>query len=101
MEKEIRFKATIDAVIAISELCPDGDVNRVGELVNGMNAEALRMSVKLISLLSDGTLTEDELMKYEVSEIQALLDKAFAAFRKDQKPTVEVNVKKDEATEAE
>lgn len=99
--KEIKFKATVGAVIQISELCPGGDVNRAGEIVSGMNAESLKNAVKLIAILSNGTLTEDELYQYDVNELQALLDKAFEAFRNDQKPTVEVNVKKDEATEAE
>lgn len=99
--KEIKFKATIGAVIEIAELCPNGDVNRVNELVKGMTAESLKMSVKLISLLSDGGLSEDELKRMDVSELQDLLDDAFKAFKNDQKPTVEVVVKKDEATEAE
>lgn len=99
--KEIRFKATIGAVIQIAEMCPGGDVNRVQELVKGMNAQSLKMSVKLISILSDGSLTEDELLGMDVNELQEMLDTAFDAFKRDQKPTVEVDVKKDEATEAE
>ena len=99
--KEVHFKATIGAVIEIAEMCPGGDVNRVQELVKGMNAQSLKMSVKLISILSNGSLTEDELLRMDVNELQELLDTAFDAFKHDQKPTVEVNIKKDEATEAE
>ena len=99
--KEVRFKATVGALIQIAEICPDGDVNRVGELVGEMNANTLKASVKLISLLSDGTITEAELLACEVNELQALLDAAFAAFRAGQRGTIEVVPKKDEATAAE
>lgn len=98
--KEVQFKATVGALINISELCPEGDVNRVAELVNGMNATTLRMSVKLIMYLSAGTLTEDELMNMDVNELQALLDEAFKAFRNDQEGKVHVVPKKDEAPQA-
>lgn len=98
--KEVQFKATVGALINISELCPEGDVNRVAELVNGMNATTLRMSVKLIMYLSAGTLTEDELMNMDVNELQALLDEAFKAFRADQEGKVHVVPKKDEAPQA-
>ena len=98
--KEVHFKATVGALIQISELCPEGDVNRVSELVTGMNASSLKASIKLISYLSAGTLTEAELMNMEVPQLQELLDEAFKAFREDQNGKVEVVPKKDEATEA-
>lgn len=99
--KEIRFKATVGALIDLAEICPDGDVNRVTELVQGMTADTLKASVRIISILSNGSLDEKEIRTLDVTELQALLDEAFAAFRADQQGKVDVKVtKKDEATEA-
>lgn len=99
--RDVTFKATIRAVITVAELCPDKDINRVQELFNGMDASTLHASVKVIAALANGTLTEDEILGLDVNELQTVLDAAMSAFKCDQKPTVEVLVKKDEATEAE
>ena len=98
--KEIKFKATIKAVIEITDLCPDGDVNKINQLFGKMDAATLKAAVKVITALSCGTLTEEDCLSLDIHELQALLDEAMATFKKDQKPTVEVIVKKDEATEA-
>ena len=98
--KEVHFKATIRATLAIARICPGGDINRISELVGEMNADTIEASVKIICELSNGTLTRDEILDMEIHELQGVLDDAMKAFRKDQEPTVEVQVKKDEATEA-
>lgn len=98
--KEIRFKATVGALIDLADICPDGDVNRVTELVQGMTADTLRHSVAIIRILSNGDLDDEAIRRLDVHELQQLLDEAFAAFRADQQGKVDVKItKKDEATD--
>jgi hypothetical protein len=98
--KEVRFKATIKAVLEIAEICPDGDVNKIGELFDKMDASTLKAAIKVITALSNGTLTEDEIMEFDVADLQDILNTAMASFKADQEPTVKVIAKKSEATEA-
>lgn len=99
--KEITFRATIRAVMEITELCPDGDIAQLEKLFSGgMDTKTLRTAVKVLVALANGTITEDELLDLDVRELDGLLDVALRTFRNDQKPTVEVNLKKEKAAEA-
>ena len=97
--KNVKFKASIRAVMTITDLCPDGDVNRVNELFGKMDKNTIESSVKFIVALSDGSLTEDDVLDLDINELQGVLDEAMKTFRKDQEPTVNINPKKDEAAE--
>lgn len=97
--KEVKFKGTMRALLSITEICPDEDVNRIQELfTGGMNRKMILAAIKTIVALSNGSLTEDDVMDMDTEELQSTLDEAMRVFRHDQKPTVEVIVKKDEAT---
>lgn len=98
--KEVHFKATVRAVLEIAEQCPEGDINRVEELFGKVNKDTLLASIRFLTALTNGATTEDDWLDMDVRDLQGIMDEAMRSFRKDQKPTVEVKVKKDEATAA-
>ena len=99
--KEVTFRATVRAVAKILEICPDGSMAKLEEVFSGgMDAKTLHAAIRVLEALSNGTLTEDDLLDLDVMELQGLLDVALTTFRRDQKPTVEVELKKEKAAEA-
>ncbi len=97
--KEVHFKATIRALREIAKMCPDGDINQAEKLFDGATADVLDNSVKFVSLLSNGTLTEDDLLDLDFSELAEVQAAAVAAFKNDQKGEIHVEPKKEKATE--
>ena len=95
--KEVRFKATIRALKEIAKMCPDGDINNAEKLFAGATADVLDNSIRFVSLLSGGTLTEDDLLDLDVQELAEVQSAAVSAFKGDQR----VEPKKEKATEAE
>lgn len=99
--KEVRFKATIRALKEIAKMCPDGDINNAEKLFTGATADVLDNSIRFVSLLSGGTLTEDDLLDLDVQELAEVQNAAVSAFKGDQRGEIHVEPKKEKATEAE
>jgi hypothetical protein len=99
--KEVHFKATIRALREIAKMCPDGDINKADQLFTGATADVLDNTVRFVSLLSGGALSEDDLLDLDVQELTAVQSAAADAFRADQQGEIRVESKKEKATEAE
>lgn len=100
------FKLTVGASIAISKLCPDGDISRIGEILEGKNyADTVQTSSAIIIALSEGyekskryedstykpnPLTMDDILSMPPDDFKELQLEAFKAFRADAKPSVEL-----------
>lgn len=98
--KEVHFKATIRALREIAKMCPEGDINNAEKLFTGATADVLDNTVRFVSLLSGGVLTEDDLLDLDVSELAEVQSAAVSAFRGDQNGEIRVESKKEKATEA-
>ena len=112
--KERGFLLTIGASAEISELCPQGDLSRLGEVFNQTNyAKQIRVTAKLIAAMSRGfenqkhyedpdyepdPLTVDEILALDTNTFQELTHEVMQKFGADQKPTVEAEAKKKEAS---
>ena len=110
--KEYGFKLTVGASVKISRLCPDGDLAKLGKVMEdayGKQAEAI---AKIICYLNEGfvqsekfygrtaeSLTEDMLMAITPSEFASVSDAAFKAFLGDVNGEIEVETPKKEEAE--
>lgn len=109
--REVGFRFTVGASAKISDLCPDGDISRLGEVLEGQYGKVARDSAAIVAALSEGyeqarayeapgykpaPLTVDEVMTLRVDEFNALQQAALAAWTEDSKPTVEVEPEKKE-----
>lgn len=94
--KDVKFRRTVGATCKIAEACPDGDIQRIGEMVDANN---LAKSQKFIAIficamnegyektkaISDPTYTPnpvtfDEIMCLDQDELTTLIDEAMATF---------------------
>lgn len=96
---------TVGASAALSELCPDNDLSRLGELFETTDYfKQINTVVQFLSIMSKGyeehmyysnadykqnPLTEGELMSLPMDKLKDLQALAFAAFKDDTTPTVE------------
>ena len=111
--KERGFLLTIGASAEISDLCPQGDLSRLGEVFSQSYAKQIRITAKLIAAMSRGfenqkhyedpsyeadPLTVDEIMTLDTNTFQELTHEVMQKFGADQKPTVEVEDKKKESS---
>ena len=111
--KERGFLLTIGASAEISDLCPQGDLSRLGEVFSQSYAKQIRVTAKLIAAMSRGyenqrhyedpsyeadPLTVDEIMTLDTNTFQELTHEVMQKFGVDQKPTVEVEDKKKESS---
>lgn len=109
--REVGFRFTVGASAKISDLCPDGDISRLGEVLEGQYGRVARDSAAIITALSEGyedacffeipgykpqPLTIDEVMTLRMGEFAALQQAALVAWAEDSKPTVEVEPEKKE-----
>lgn len=109
--REVDFRFTVGASAQISDLCPDGDIERLGELLNGSYGQVSRDTAAIIVALSDGyeqnqrfedpaykprPLSVEEIMSLRPAEFMELQQAALAAWVEDKKPTVEVEPEKKE-----
>lgn len=112
--REVGFRFTVGASAKISDLCPDGDISRLGEVLEGQYGKVARDSAEIVAALSEGyeqaqayeepgykptPLTVDEVMTLRVDEFARLQQAALAAWMEDSKPTVEVEPEKKEGGE--
>ena len=113
--REVGFRFTVGASAKISDLCPDGDITRLGEMLEGQYGQITRDTAAILAALSEGyeqalsfeapghkpdPLTVDELFSLRPSEFSALQQAALAAWAEDSKPTVEVEPEKKESGKA-
>ena len=113
--REVGFRFTVGASAKISDLCPDGDISRLGEVLGGQYGRVARDSAAIIAALSEGyeqaiafetpgyraqPLTVEEIMALRMSEFVRLQTAALAAWSEDSKPTVEVEPEKKEGGKA-
>lgn len=113
--REVGFRFTVGASAKISDLCPDGDIARLGEVLEGQYGQITRDTATIMAALSEGyeqarsfevpghepdPLTADELLSLRPSEFNALQQAALAAWAEDSKPTVEVEPEKKESGKA-
>lgn len=121
--REVGFRFTVGASAKISDLCPDGDISRLGEVLEGRYGKVVRDTVAIIVALSEGyaaalafetfgradiggdwrpprPLTVDEVLSLRESEFIQLQQAALAAWTEDSKPTVEVEPEKKESGKA-
>ncbi len=111
--KEHGFLLTIGASAEISDLCPQGDLSRLGEVFSQSYAKQIRTTAKLIAAMSRGyenqkhfedpsyepdALTVEEIMALDTNTFQELTHAVMEKFVADQKPTVETEAKKKEVS---
>lgn len=113
--REVGFRFTVGASAKISDLCPGGDITRLGEVLEGQYGQVTRDTAAIMAALSEGyeqarsfevpghepdPLTVDELFSLRPSEFNALQQAALAAWAEDSRPTVEVEPEKKESGKA-
>ena len=107
--RTVHFKRTIFSTNAVMQLCPGGDLNRIGELFGGTDSDKIIAMASFISVMSQGyemakefeakrngetyntdPITLDELMALEDMEIfYKLQEEAVAAWVGDAITTVQ------------
>lgn len=112
--REVGFRFTVGASVKISDLCPGGDLSRLGELLEGQYGQVTRDTATIIAALSEGheqamafetpgykprPLTVDELLALSFAEFGALQQAALAAWQAGSATTVEVEPEKKESGE--
>lgn len=113
--REVGFRFTVGASAKISDLCPDGDITRLGEVLEGQYGRVARDSAAIIAALSEGyeqacafensgykpqPLTVEEVLTLRMGEFAQLQQAALTAWAEDSKPTVEVEPEKKESGKA-
>lgn len=119
--REVNFALTVGSSTEISELCPDGNIERVGELFEtSAYGKQVRSIAKLVCALSRGyetakkyeekangvdyapnPLTIEELTTLTPDDFNAVALEAFACLSKDRKTTVETEQPKKAEPKAE
>lgn len=109
--RDINFKLTVGAAAKISEMCPDGDLTKIDQLLEGTHSNTLHVAAKLVCALNEGyehwarfngdpkiephePVTEDMLMSLDNETFMELQREAIAAFKLGNKVTVEVEPEK-------
>lgn len=105
-DDEYGFMLTVGASAEISDLCPDGDLERIGELLDESKlSTTINFTVNLICAMAKGfddakryageevthrPLTADMVKALPSNVFKEVQSAAFAAFRESMKTTVEV-----------
>ena len=112
--KERGFLLTVGASAEIADLCPLGDLSRLGELFTQDYARQVRITARIIEAMSRGyenqkhyedpnhepdALSFDEIMSFDTATFQAVAHEVMQKFTQDQKPTVETEAKKNGSRE--
>lgn len=87
--REIRFLRTVKATADIANICPNGDIERIGELFSGNLSTTLETGAKIIHFLNEGYEMNRHFMDrsyqpkiIEVDEIMYLDDQTFTELMK-------------------
>lgn len=109
--RDVGFRFTVGASAKIADLCPDGDISRLGEVLGGQYGRVARDSAAVIAALSEGyeqsrrfedaaykprPLTAEEILSLGMAEFAELQQAAMSAWGADAAPTVEVEPEKKE-----
>lgn len=96
---------TVGASAEIAEMCPNGDITRIGEILDGRYSHTLKFLISFVVSMSKGydaakklegeeithrTLTEEMVMALPNDVFKEAQAAAFEAFRADTKTSVEV-----------
>lgn len=107
--KERHFKLTIGASAAIAKLCPDGDLSRIEEKLNGTYTETIDFIAKMMVEMSRGyecakafevptynpdPLTVEAVYAMTPPDLAEAQREMLAAFGADISPTVEIEESK-------
>lgn len=102
--KEIKFLRTVKTTIDLTEICPDKDINRIGELFNTNVADMQKNAAILIHSMNESyemnkhlddpdyepnIISVDEILYLNQEDFTQLLQEAMNVFSADIKPTVE------------
>lgn len=105
--KEIGFALTIGASVEIAKMCPNGDIRKIGELLDGNDyTKTVEVSTKLIKLMNDGfcgieringrtaePLTEEEILLFTPKELHDVTAEVMKTFVGDTHGEVETELK--------
>lgn len=107
--KEHGFKLTVGAAIEIAKLCPNGDLTKIADIVEGGFDAALMANVHIAAAMSKGyedakrfenpeyigtPLSVDEILSLDPTVLGELLNEALSAFKVDQLTTIAVKASK-------
>lgn len=113
--EEYGFMLTVGASAAIADLCPDGDLNRMGELLQGRFSDTVNFTASFIVAMAAGfddakryageeithkPLTAEMVLSLPSDAFQEVQTAALAAFASDTKATVEVAPAKKKESQA-
>lgn len=103
--QEYEFLLTIGASEKIAGLCPDGDMTRIGEMLDAKTADLFDFFVQFILSMSEGSdenrrfwgkelnhdpLTAEKLRALSFKELKNIQAEAMKKFKEDMATTVEV-----------
>ena len=107
--RNIGFLRTVKLTCELADMCPDGDLNKIGELFTGHMGDVQRNTAKFIALMNEGyevsksfeeptyepnPLSVEEILYLDDGTFTQLFEEASAVFMEDGKPTVEVQASK-------
>lgn len=114
--EEYGFELTIGASATIADLCPDGDLTRIGEMLEERTSKVILFSAKFIEAMAKGfddarryageeithrPLTAEMVMALPSNVFKEVQAAAIESFRGDTKTTVEVAPPKKEGNRQE
>lgn len=103
--QEYGFLLTVGASAEIADLCPDGDLSKIGDMLNGKFSDIINFTASFVAEMAKGydeaerysgrpvdhaPLTPEMVKALPSSAMKEVQDAALAAFRADMKTTVEV-----------
>ena len=104
-DEDYGFMLTVGASAEIADLCPDGDLNRMNELLQGRFSQTINFTAKFIQAMAKGfddakrfageevthkPLTAEMVLALPSNVFKDVQAAALAAFRGDTETTVEV-----------
>lgn len=110
---EYGFMLTVGASAEVAELCPGGDLGKIGEALKGRFADTIEVTSRFVVAMANGydaaqafagepvehpSLTVAMLKALPFAEFKAVQAAAMASFRGDTTPSVEVEPAKKNET---
>lgn len=109
-DKERRFKFTVNTAIEIAKICPDNNIERLGEVISGGDfTKTLPDICRFIIAMNHGyesaakyedpsheidVITMDELLNTEFEDIMKVLDAAMSVYENDSKREIKTEASK-------
>lgn len=112
--EEYGFMLTVGSSAEVSDLCPDGDLTRIGEMLNGKYSDMVKFVSKFVEAMARGydnhcrfngeeithkPLTAEMVLSLQSKELKEVQAAALKAFNADTKTTVEVEPSKKKETQ--